>query len=111
MLHECAALLPGTHDFTAFTRTQTSHTHFDRTIMRSEWLEEPDDVLAYWIEADAFLRGMVRALVGTMLTVSAGRMKVERVRASSWQGVTGARRATARPPTGSTWSRCVRGTR
>ena len=79
-LRECAALLPGTHDFTAFTRTQTRHTHFTRTIMRSEWLEEPDDVLAYWIEGDAFLRGMVRALVGTMLTVAAGRMTVEHLR-------------------------------
>ena len=77
LLHECAALLPGTHDFTAFTRTQTRHTHFHRTIMRSEWLEEPDEVHAFWIEADAFLRGMVRAVVGTMLTVSAGRMTVE----------------------------------
>ena len=48
--------------------------------MRSEWLEEPDDVLAFWIEGDAFLRGMVRALVGTMLTVSAGRMTVEQLR-------------------------------
>ena len=72
---ECAALLPGTHDFTAFTPTQTTHSHFNRTIIRSEWLEEPDGVHAYWIEADAFLRGMVRALVGTMLTISAGRME------------------------------------
>ena len=56
-------------------RTQTSHSHFNRTIMRSEWLEEPDGVHAFWIEADAFLRGMVRALVGTMLTVAAGRME------------------------------------
>lgn len=77
LLDECAALLPGTHDFTAFTRTQTSHRHFHRTIMRSEWVDEPDDVLAFWIEADAFLRGMVRALVGTMLAVSAGRMSLD----------------------------------
>ncbi len=81
LLHECAALLPGTHDFTAFTRTQTSHRHFQRTVARSEWVEEPDDVLAYWIEADAFLRGMVRALVGTMLTVAAGRMGLDEVEA------------------------------
>ena len=77
VLPRCAALLPGTHDFTAFTRTQTRHTHFHRTIMRAEWLDEPDGVHAFWIEADAFLRGMVRALVGTMLTVAAGRMTVE----------------------------------
>jgi len=80
-LPRCAVLLPGIHDFTAFTRTQTKHRHFNRTIMRAEWLEEPDGVHAFWIEADAFLRGMVRALVGTMLTVAAGRMTVEEFRA------------------------------
>jgi tRNA pseudouridine38-40 synthase len=84
VLHECAILLPGTHDFTAFTRTQTRHTHFHRTIMRAEWLDEPDGVHAFWIEADAFLRGMVRALVGTMLTVAAGRMTLE-----AFQGLLG----------------------
>ena len=35
--------------------------------MRAEWVEEPDDVLAFWIEADTFMRHMVRVLVGTML--------------------------------------------
>ena len=77
LLHECSALLLGIHDFTAFTRTQTRHQHFQRTIMRAEWLEEPDGIHAFWIEADAFLRGMVRAVVGTMLAVAAGRMTVE----------------------------------
>lgn len=80
LLHECAALLPGSHDFTAFTPTQTKHRHFQRTIMRAEWLDEPDGVHAFWIEADTFLRGMVRALAGTMLTVAAGRMTVEEFR-------------------------------
>ena len=77
LLPSCAALLPGTHDFTAFTRTQTSHRHFHRTVMRAEWVQEPGDVHAFWIEADAFLRGMVRTLVGTMLTIAAGRMAVD----------------------------------
>ena len=35
--------------------------------MRAEWVEEADDVLAFWIEADTFMRHMVRVLVGTML--------------------------------------------
>ena len=30
-------------------------------------IEEPGDVLAFWIEADTFMRHMVRILVGTML--------------------------------------------
>jgi len=34
-------------------------------------------VLEFWIEADTFMRHMVRTLVGTMLEVSAGRMSVE----------------------------------
>jgi len=72
-LHDCAALLHGTHDFTAFTPTQTIHRHFERHVFASQWAEEPDGVLAFWIEADAFMRGMVRILVGTMLKVAQGR--------------------------------------
>ena len=30
----CAAALPGTHDFTAFTPTQTEHSRFERTVLR-----------------------------------------------------------------------------
>ena len=50
---------------------------FERDIFRCEWQEGPgigpDPVLELWIEADAFMRNMVRALVGTMLEVAAGR--------------------------------------
>ncbi len=67
VLDECAAALVGTHDFTAFTPTETEHVRFERDVMRAEWVEEADDVLAFWIEADSFMRHMVRVLVGTML--------------------------------------------
>jgi tRNA pseudouridine38-40 synthase len=40
---------------------------FERNVLRAEWLEEPGEVLAFWIEADTFMRHMVRTLVGTML--------------------------------------------
>jgi tRNA pseudouridine38-40 synthase len=66
-LDGCAAALPGRHDFTAFTPTETEHVRFERDVMRAEWIEEGDDVLAFWIEADTFMRHMVRVLVGTML--------------------------------------------
>jgi tRNA pseudouridine38-40 synthase len=66
-LSVCAAALPGTHDFTAFTPTETDHVRFERDVFRAEWVEEPGDVLAFWIEADTFMRHMVRILVGTML--------------------------------------------
>jgi tRNA pseudouridine38-40 synthase len=77
-LERCAASLPGTHDFTAFTPTQTDHVRFERDVMRAEWRQvDPrlgdGRVFEFWIEADAFMRGMVRVLVGTMLEVSSGR--------------------------------------
>jgi tRNA pseudouridine38-40 synthase len=76
-IERCAAAVVGTHDFTAFTPTQTEHVRFERDVMRCEWADGqgvgPDPVLELWIEADAFMRNMVRALVGTILEVGAGR--------------------------------------
>ncbi|HYN91889.1 MAG TPA: tRNA pseudouridine(38-40) synthase TruA [Thermoleophilaceae bacterium] len=66
-LDACAAALTGTHDFTAFTPTETEHVRFERDVLRAEWVDEGEDVLAFWIEADTFMRHMVRVLVGTML--------------------------------------------
>jgi tRNA pseudouridine38-40 synthase len=66
-LAACAAALPGVHDFTAFTPTETDHVRFERRVLRAEWIDESEDVLAFVIEADAFMRNMVRVLVGTML--------------------------------------------
>jgi len=66
-LAACAAALPGTHDFTAFTPSDGDHVRFERQVLRAEWVDEPDGVLAFVIEADAFMRNMVRVLVGTML--------------------------------------------
>ena len=63
----CAATLVGAHDFTAFTPTQTAHRHFHREVARAEWRAAEGEVLEFWIEADTFMRHMVRALVGTML--------------------------------------------
>ena len=74
-LAECARLVVGRHDFTAFTPTQSEHVRFERHVLRSDWRDEPDGVLAYWIEADSFMRNMVRVLVGTMLAVAAGRLE------------------------------------
>jgi tRNA pseudouridine38-40 synthase len=81
-LAACADALVGTHDFTAFTPTQTEHVRFEREILRAEWREKPavlgpGRVLELWIEADAFMRSMVRVLVGTMLEVSGGRRSLD----------------------------------
>lgn len=66
-LDACAAALPGRHDFTAFTPTDSDHVRFEREVLRAAWSEEGEHVLAFTIEADSFMRNMVRVLVGTML--------------------------------------------
>jgi tRNA pseudouridine38-40 synthase len=75
-LDACAAALTGKHDFTAFTPTQTDHVRFERDVLAATW-EAEGDVLSFLITADAFMRSMVRALVGTQLEVASGRRSVE----------------------------------
>ena len=62
-LEACAEALVGTHDFTAFTPTQTDHVHFDRKIFDAAWTRD-GDILDFQVTADAFMRNMVRVLVG-----------------------------------------------
>lgn len=76
LLERCAELLPGEHDFTAFTPSETEHTRFERTVLSAEW-RASGDVLELWIEAGSFLRHMNRVLVGTMLEVAGGRREYE----------------------------------
>src|SRR3954470_24875529 len=71
-LEACAAAIVGEHDFTAFTPTQTDHVRFERRVLAAEWRRE-GDLWSFWIEADAFMRNMVRVLVGTMLEVAGDR--------------------------------------
>jgi tRNA pseudouridine38-40 synthase len=65
-LARAAALLPGEHDFCAFTPAQTQHRVFVRTVERAEWIRRGDH-LDFEITAESYLRHMVRTLVGTML--------------------------------------------
>jgi tRNA pseudouridine38-40 synthase len=76
-LDACATALAGEHDFTAFTPTQTEHARFDRRILSAAWDDECEAILVFDITADAFMRNMIRVLVGTMLEVAGGKRTVE----------------------------------
>jgi len=80
----------GRHDFRAFTPSKTEHVFFDRTVRRCAW-DTRDDEAVLSIEADAFLRNMVRILVGTMLEIGRG----SRPAAQMAELVTGAERSAA----------------
>ena len=65
-LAEAADILPGEHDFRAFTPRVSQHRVFTRTIESAAW-HRRGDALELELTANSFLRHMVRALVGTML--------------------------------------------
>jgi tRNA pseudouridine38-40 synthase len=72
-LDRCASALLGEHDFTAFTPTDTEHVRFERRVLSARWEDECEAILVFAIEADAFMRSMIRVLVGTMLEVGQGK--------------------------------------
>jgi len=76
VLDACAAALLGTHDFTAFTPTQTDHVRFERNVLAASWTTA-GDIVSFQITADAFMRNMVRVLVGTQLEVASSRRTLD----------------------------------
>jgi tRNA pseudouridine38-40 synthase len=66
-LEEKARALLGEHDFRAFTPTETQYKSFVRVVSEATWRELDENVVAFEITADSYLRHMVRTLVGTML--------------------------------------------
>jgi tRNA pseudouridine38-40 synthase len=102
LLRSSAGPVVGRHDFTAFTPTESEHVLFERTVWRCSWKSTRSDLAALpggrgrlsrgpgrstgaagggicylEIEADAFLRHMVRTLVGTMVEVASGKRPLE----------------------------------
>lgn len=67
-------------DFTTFSKLHTQVYTNDCDIMLSQWSKK-EDLLMYHVKANRFLRGMVRALVGTMLKVGTGAITLDDFRA------------------------------
>jgi tRNA pseudouridine38-40 synthase len=67
-MRAAAGYLIGEHDFSSFRAAGCDAEHAVRRVLRSE-LEQSGPLLAYTIEATAFLRHMVRNIVGTLVEV------------------------------------------
>ena len=75
LMNRAAKLLIGEHDFTSFSKVKTDVNHFVCDIKKAKWLKK-DDLLIFEISANRFLRGMVRAVVGTLLDVGTEKISV-----------------------------------
>jgi tRNA pseudouridine38-40 synthase len=75
-MNKAAALLLGEHDFQCFSKVKTNVNHFLCDITKAAWRQK-DDQLEFVITANRFLRGMVRAVVGTLLDVGTGKMTIK----------------------------------
>jgi tRNA pseudouridine38-40 synthase len=62
-------------DFTSFSKRNTQVKNFFCQIEKSEWCIE-EEIIIYNVIANRFLRGMVKALVGTMLRVGTNKISL-----------------------------------
>ena len=71
-MREAAKWLVGVHDFASFGRARPGGSTVREVLEANCWRE--GDFIYIDIEADAFLRGMVRSIVGTLLLVGRGEL-------------------------------------
>jgi len=75
-LQEAATIIKGNNDFTAFSKRNTQVKSFICSISESEWTRKNNELI-YYVKSDRFLRGMVRALVATMLLIGRNKLSID----------------------------------
>ena len=79
MMNAAADLFKGKHDFTSFSKKHTQVFTNDCTIEHAIWMQEGEEMV-FKVSGNRFLRGMVRALVGTMVRVGRGKISLSDVK-------------------------------
>jgi len=75
-MENAATMIKEYTDFTSFSKRNTQVKSFACDIKESEWAIE-GECLVYKVKANRFLRGMVRALAATMLTVGRNKVNID----------------------------------
>lgn len=76
-MNEAARTLFDYIDFTSFSKLHTDVKTNNCKIMQAYWEQTGSDEWVFTIQADRFLRNMVRAVVGTLVEVGRGKLSVE----------------------------------
>ena len=79
-MNEAAKVLFDYIDFTSFSRLHTDVKTNNCKIMYAQWDVEQNGDLVFTIQADRFLRNMVRAVVGTLLLIGRGKLTINDLR-------------------------------
>jgi len=74
-MNESAEILKEYSDFTSFSKLHTDVKTNNCTITYAKWTKEADEWI-FTIEADRFLRNMVRAIVGTLFDLGRGKISM-----------------------------------
>lgn len=77
LMNEAAQTLFDYSDFTSFSKLHTDVKTNICKIMHAEWTQEDEFTWVFTIQADRFLRNMVRAIVGTLIEVGRGKLTIE----------------------------------
>ncbi len=75
-MNEASKILLEYIDFECFSKSNTDVKTFNCKVMKADWVEEGNE-LHFTIKADRFLRNMVRAIVGTLITIGSGKMDIQ----------------------------------
>jgi len=76
-MRKAAQMLLGTHDFSSFRSAHSDNLNPVRTLMALEIRERRNHMISIRMRADAFLKQMVRNVVGTLVDVGRGKMDPE----------------------------------
>lgn len=74
---EATQYLVGEHDFSSFRSTGTPTRTAIRKVFRAEWKKGREGLMRFEIEANGFLKQMVRSIVGTLVEVGKGKITPE----------------------------------
>lgn len=72
-MNRCSATLLGVHDFSAFCKGEAPNNNPKCTVFKAEWKKTSNGYM-FTIQANRFLRNMVRAIVGTLVDVGLGKI-------------------------------------
>lgn len=79
LINEACEIIKDWQNFECFSKVHTEVNHFNCQIFQAKWVQEGTNHL-FEISANRFLRGMVRAIVGTLIDVGLAKTSIEELK-------------------------------